>query len=98
MTRVKLDIRDDEHGYVATEEKGGEYSLSQEEYADYLAACEKYEDWQDKLHVLKPDNYVPPPPPTEEELRRREANYALFEYQHTEAYLDKIAPIPNGAA
>jgi len=102
--RVKLDIGADEiyPVYSASETEDGEYSLSAAEYADYLAVCDKYQEWQYKLAGLKPDDYVPPPPPTEEELlKRKEARKRAAEriqYMNSTAFSIALqTPIEEGA-
>ncbi len=91
MTRVKIDVDFgdyDNPNCSARPSRLGRYSLSSEDYADYVAISERWEAWQDRLFSMQPDAYVAPPPyvPTKEEI-------ALREFQQTDAYLDIIAPI-----
>ena len=70
---MKISIYCDElyPSYGITNSDENKYSITVDEYADYLEVQDRWEAWQHKLATLKPDDYVVPLPPTEEELELR---------------------------
>lgn len=57
------------------EDKAGKYHLSAEEYADYEAAYERFQEWQIKIAQLKPEGWIAP---TKEEIEQERALDAYF--------------------